>query len=539
MEYTPRQRLEIKGAFYYILGVGAIFIASISLQYLAQAGFKPLFTNIIVNSINLSLATIIYIKKKNGLEVTIIPWLVSFTTLLAPLAIRYNHAFIDGWTFASGSVNTSGTLIAFTALLYFLYMPNLFKFFSVFAIANWVFFLILAHMNGAEFHFYSHLNGLPIMTGLIILREVSFIIAMCVILTLLSRNLSDVIKYDNQSTRQLYRIIDQSAAQHNITKVIKEKTDVLFQKIDSQHVLLNDFNINIESQVTRFSEMSATLEEIAGTSDQISSESAVQLVDGNVHVESVVEEFKDIREETKRNIDETYENIQTVSTQSAAANEHLMEVEKTVYSIKDQSNRISQTVELIVDIADKINLLSLNASIEAARAGETGRGFAVVADEIGKLAFQTQESIKEINNVIANSSKSTVDGAAVIQKTAQMMREMIAQMDQSANNIKVAHESQLIEEKYTKIIMEQMKSNITLAKKVTNATEAQKIAFQSTTQALEELVRIVNGMVVDINNMAKISDEIHVNATDILAETDKISIEEDAEEEEFEYESNE
>ena len=525
MKYTPRQQLEIKGAFYYILGVAAIFTTSITLQIIGMAGLKPILANIIVNTFNLLCAIIVYTKKKRGLEANILPWILGFTTLLAPLAIRYNHALLDGWTFASGSVNTSGTLIAFATLSYLFYKPRLFKFFAIFAIANWIFFLCLAQMNNAEFHLHSHLNGMPVMTGLIILREVSFIIAMCIILILLSRNLTDVIKYDNQSTKQLDQIIDQSEARDKLTGVIKEKTDTLFQKIDSQHTLLNNFNSNMESQAVRFSEMSATMEEISGASEQIATESVTQ-VEGNVKMESIIDNFKEIRIETKKNLDETYNDIQSVSDQSATANEHLREVEKTVYAIKDQSNRIGQTVELIVDIADRINLLSLNASIEAARAGESGRGFAVVADEIGKLAFQTQESIKEINNVISSSSKSTVEGATVIQKTAQMMREMISLMDQGAEKIRTLQESLLIEDKFTQIIIGQMKDNITQAKKISTATDEQKVAVETSFKTIEEGINILDGMVTEVKSMAKTFHEIYDNASDIITETKQIELKE-------------
>ncbi len=55
---------------------------------------------------------------------------------------------------------------------------------------------------------------------------------------------------------------------------------------------------------------------------------------------------------------------------------------------------------LILDIAEKTNLLSLNASIEAARAGEHGLGFAVVSDEIRKLAHQSRDYSNDINEII-------------------------------------------------------------------------------------------------------------------------------------------
>lgn len=78
--------------------------------------------------------------------------------------------------------------------------------------------------------------------------------------------------------------------------------------------------------------------------------------------------------------------------------------------------KINSIVELIGEIAEETNLLSLNASIEAARAGESGRGFAVVADQIGKLASTSKNAVNDI-------SRLTSEISDIVGKTVQESRE--------------------------------------------------------------------------------------------------------------------
>jgi methyl-accepting chemotaxis protein len=199
----------------------------------------------------------------------------------------------------------------------------------------------------------------------------------------------------------------------------------------------------------------------------------------------------------------------------------MVEVEETMSVIAKQSEKISETITIIVDIADRINLLSLNASIEAARAGEHGKGFAVVADEVGKLAFQTTESIKEIEKVLALNNNVTEKGVLVIKDSSSMIKDMINRMAGSTDNIKILQDSLMVEEKYINSIIKQMESNINLAKNIGAGTDEQKNAIESTSNALENLNDIVSEMVSEINDLAQSSRNIMENARDLMKKAEE------------------
>jgi methyl-accepting chemotaxis protein len=97
-------------------------------------------------------------------------------------------------------------------------------------------------------------------------------------------------------------------------------------------------------------------------------------------------------------------------------------------NIEQASQKISQIIGVIDEIAFQTNLLALNAGVEAARAGDAGRGFAVVASEVRALAQRTATAANEIKTLISSSAKQVGIGVKLVGEAGQSLDRIVAQV---------------------------------------------------------------------------------------------------------------
>lgn len=209
----------------------------------------------------------------------------------------------------------------------------------------------------------------------------------------------------------------------NNSKLLLETSGVLGEAADNTDKTMNEVSATVSQMVENstiqstnskaaFDHMKIMENNISETTSEASllSESAVSMQESGTKVSETLFKLCNINDNVKNIIEE-------VKEQTNRTNESV--------------NKINSAISFISAVAEETNLLSLNASIEAARAGEAGKGFAVVAQQIKKLAEQSNDSSKQIDDITKVLMQDSYKSVEIMQKMHDIVISQSESMEET------------------------------------------------------------------------------------------------------------
>ncbi|EMY77455.1 methyl-accepting chemotaxis protein signaling domain protein [Leptospira weilii serovar Ranarum str. ICFT] len=348
------------------------------------------------------------------------------------------------------------------------------------------------------------------------ITKILFILACAFIVRILVKlfmRLRENSKYRQEELEESHKVIAQRSGK------MKESARCLKDSSKNLKSFMDDFSVLVSTHASSFEEISSTMEQFQSQTENSSHNVKNQfsniesLIVHSSNLKSIIEKISQFNYTLDQRMDK-------VRKSGAMVTEFVEELSGSLVSLGDSFRSVGEVNRIMSEVADRTNLLSLNASIEAARAGDAGRGFAVVAQEVSKLAESSAGNADLISKIIRDSSNHVVMG----QKSAETTAGHVKEQDTLFQDLFVRFDE------FSKLFDEQEKINSqffstldrlrSLSSEIELASSEQKTGLQGIVEAIFFLQNSMESLVTKSENLSVVVRELETQSDAlIVAET--------------------
>ncbi|PAW80445.1 MAG: methyl-accepting chemotaxis protein [Pedosphaera sp. Tous-C6FEB] len=266
-----------------------------------------------------------------------------------------------------------------------------------------------------------------------------------------------------------------------LNRMVRSLTDIVSQVQKSGlqvNTSVNQISVTGKQQQATANEIATTATEIGATAKEISATS-LQLV-------NMMKDATAVAEDTATLAGKGQEGLARMSETMAQLTSSATLIQAKLGVLNEKAGNINQVVTTITKIADRTNLLSLNAAIEAEKAGEYGRGFSVVATEIRRLADQTAVATYDIEQMVKEVQAAVTAGTLGMDRTAEDVRNSVKEVQAvGAQLAQIIQQVQALAPRF-ELVNTGMQSQATGGQQISDSLSQLTKAVHQTVQSLEQ-----------------------------------------------------
>jgi methyl-accepting chemotaxis protein len=405
--------IRISLAFFYIVAVLAT-IKNITfhqmLAYLIGAGSMLIYATIQATLQKKSMLKSWHSKLFIILDTTIV-----FVTILSGM--------FDTVALAASQLKTPILFaIFFFAMIYssFLLSPRFTLFITCYITLCLIVLLITAYLQGVTFiDKVGSLNTPGVLQISTEIMKILFAFVLGVILYFVNR---PIVAMRDAIQLELDNSECEKRRAENAKDKMKEIGTLLTQSVHDLNKSLTLFNDKLQNQAASVEEISASMEEFSASINNSSDHVKTQY-DKVELISKESDRLESILGELTGTADYIYTSMEESRKSGEIVVQSVGDLDGVFKEINQSFTKVSEVNQIMSEIADRTNLLALNASIEAARAGEHGRGFAVVAQEVAKLADNSAKNASTIEKIIKQAAGLIHKGNESASETNQRISE--------------------------------------------------------------------------------------------------------------------